>query len=94
MSLTQFLQFVGLGGGSVAVVSFIAEQVAAFQALSANAKRNYSFLASAVLALAAWGVVTYVPTGTLDVLNTPFLIVGGIFAVYFLGQAFHFTTKQ
>ena len=93
MDINQVLQYLVYGGGSVALVSFVAERLSWYQAQTAPAKQWLAFGTSSLIALGAYAVITYVPTTVLTALNPWFLIESGIFSVYFLGQAFHSQDK-
>lgn len=91
--MEEFLKFLIFGGGSVAVVSFLGERWAFFQTLIPEKKQFYSFLASALIGIGAYSVLTYAPISFIDGATPFFMIVSSIFGVYYLGQKFHLADK-
>lgn len=89
MTLKDFLLYLYAGGGSVMVVSFFVEYWTWFQRQTVDAKKWLSFVFSVLIGGGAYIVLTYVSQSTLDVIAPYFNIVATLFAVYFLGQAFH-----
>jgi hypothetical protein len=68
-NLTEVLKWLAAGGGSIviaAIASYAAEHSAAFQALSAMAKRVVAIVGGGLIGVAAWAVVTYVPAEVLQ----------------------------
>jgi len=82
-----------VSGGSVVVVSWIAEQIKAFQALVSNVKRWVFFGVATVLSIGSYLVLHYVPDATLLALTPYFVIIAGIFTSLFVVEKFHSVTK-
>ena len=93
MELTDFLQWLVFSGGAVVAFSWFAEQFPSWHALTAELKKLYSFLGSALLALGGWAILNYAPDVMLQALYEPFFILSGLFAMIFLGQRWHSATK-
>lgn len=94
MELSEFLVWLMSAVGATGAFSFIAEQFEGWHQLSPKVRYWVSVVASSLLGLGAWAVVTYVPPEVLESLRQPFLIVSSIVVTYFSGQAFHKVTKQ
>lgn len=89
MDLMQFLTWLATSAGAAAAVSFLAERIPAFQAWTPQVK-NYAMLAgSALAALAAYAVLTYVPAETLGMIAPWFQIVSGVFVAWLANQGAH-----
>jgi uncharacterized membrane protein HdeD (DUF308 family) len=82
-----------VAGGSVLVVSWVAEQITAFQALASNTKKWLFFGVSTVLSVGAYLVLHDVSTTVLTSLTPYFVIVSGIFTTLFISDKFHVETK-
>jgi len=93
MNLNDFLNFLIYSGGSVAVMSFIAERWAWFQSLVSEKKQLYSFIGSASIAIVSYAFLTYAPAGFIEAMTPYFTILASVFGVYYLGQAFHAEDK-
>lgn len=92
-NVEEFLKYLIFGGGSVATVSFLGERWAWFQLFEKEAKRFYSFVASALIGIGAYAFLTYAPAGTIEMLTPYFMIVSSVFGTHYLGQAFHAKDK-
>ena len=92
MDLNDFLVWLS-GAGGIIAVSYFAEKSSWFQAKSSEAKQWLIFGASAVLAIGAYSVVTYVSPALLSQLAPFFTILSTLFASIFVGQAFHASSK-
>ena len=88
-TLQDFLMWLIGAGGSIMVVSWIAERIPAFQDLSSAARQYIMFGAAALVGCGSLVVMTYVPSATLDAITPYFLIVASVFATVFLGNTFH-----
>lgn len=89
MTLTDFLIWLGSAAGATAFLSFVAERLPAFQALSPQAKSYTMLGGSVVIALAAYAVLTYVPAETLAQLAPVFQVVYGVVAAWLANQFAH-----
>lgn len=89
MDLTQFLTWLGTAAGAAAALSFIAERIPAFQTLTAEVKGYIMLGGSAVLALGAYAVLTYVPPDTLAQLAPWFQVIYGVVAAWIANQVAH-----
>lgn len=91
MNLTNALTFL-VSGGSIAVVSWIADQIPAFVSLASKVKMWLFFVISALLSVGSYAVLHYVPTAILAELAPYFIIVAGIFTTIFVGNSVHAVT--
>jgi uncharacterized membrane protein YfcA len=89
MDINSFFTWVMTSAGASALMSFIAEQIPAFKAMSSKAKWWAMLLGSVVLALISWACMTYIPAETLKQLDAPFKMVAAIVISYLANQAFH-----
>lgn len=89
MTITEFLTWLALSGGSAAAVSWIAEQIPQFQQLTVAAKKWIMFIASALVSVGAYAALTYVPVDILAAIAPYFAIVAGLFVTFFLNQVAH-----
>lgn len=93
MTLNEFLVWMG-SGGSIVFVSWIAERIAWFQALSKDAKQWVIYVSSVILSFIAYSVSTYASPELLAQLAPFFTILSASFISIFLGQAFYFFSKD
>lgn len=89
MTITDFLIWLGSSAGATAALSFIAERLPAFQALSSTAKSYTMLIGSILLAGVAYAVLTFVPSETLTALVPWFQIVYGAVASWIANQFAH-----
>ena len=89
MNLTDFLIWLGSSAGATAFLSFVAERLPAFQALSGTAKSYVMLAGSAAIALAAYFVLTLTPPDTLAQLTPIFQVVYGVVAAWLANQLAH-----
>lgn len=89
MSVNEFLLWLAMSGGAAIAVSWIAEQIPQFQNLTATAKRWTMFGGSALMAIGAYAILTYVPAELLSQIAPYFAIVAGLFGTFFLNQVAH-----
>ena len=89
MTLSQFLTWLFASGGSAVVASFILERSGKYQELASEARKWVFFVVAAVIALAGYFTVTYVPTDILNQIAPIFTIVAMIFTTVFLGTKAH-----
>ena len=94
MDFNQFILWVLNAGGSIAIVSWIAEQIPAFGTLDAAAKKWIFFVASALVSGGAYAVLTYAPADLLAQLAPIFQILYVVFTTVFASNAFHKVTKR
>jgi hypothetical protein len=92
MNINDFLVYLG-GIGAVAVISWLFEDWAWFQALVGKGKQLVFFLACAVIALGSQAVVTFVDPAVIASIAPWFATVSVLFAYVFLGTEFHVKTK-
>ena len=93
MSLQEFLIYLTTGG-SIIVVSWLAEKSAKFKELSKEVKEYIIYGASLLLSLGAYSVNTYVDPSVLEKLAPIFSIAATLFESVFLGQLYHFFAKS
>lgn len=89
MDLREFLIWLGTSAGAGAALSFIAERIPAFNALTSTVKAYIHLLGSLALALAAYAVMTFVPAETLDALLPWFQIVAAGVGTWIVNQVAH-----
>jgi len=89
MSIQEFLTWFAMSGGSAVAVSWIAERIPQFQALSSSVKQWVMFVASTLLAIGSYALLTYVPAETLSQVAPYFAIVVSVFGTFFLNQIAH-----
>ena len=94
MSLGEFLVWIASSGGAIVAVSFFSERSKKFQALTADQKQWFMFVASALLALGAFAIQQFVPAEVLVMLAPWFAIVATTFTSLFISKAFHKVDKQ
>ena len=90
----DFLVWLMSSGGGIAVASWIAERIPAFQGLTARMKEFLLFAASAVFSVAAYAVTVFVNPAVLESIAPWFLIVSGIFSTIVVGKIFHSADKR
>jgi len=89
MSLVQFLTWLTTSGGCSAALSFVAERVPRFQALTSEQKSYVHLGGSLAIALASYAVLTYVPQPALDQITPWFLLAAGVFGTWITNQLAH-----
>lgn len=94
MSIQEFLLWLMSGLGASFVFSYIAERWAWFQDLPADAKKLYSTIGSAVLAILAYVVYTYVPAEVWVLLSPYWQLVVAVVTVNYGTQVFHFYDRK
>lgn len=94
MDLTQFLTWLASAAGATAFLSFVAERIPAFQALSASAKGYVMLGGSIVLAMIAFAILTYVPPAALEQLKPWFQVLYGVIAAWLANQFAHKADPQ
>ena len=94
MNVNGFLTWILTGGGSIMVVSWILERIPKYQAQVEDTKKYIFFGCSAFISLAAYAVLTYVPTSVLLAIAPYFGILAITFSNVFIGQAFHKNDKK
>lgn len=94
MDITQALQWIVNSGGGIAIISWIAERLPWFQSQSTSMKEYIFLIASVVVSLVAYFVLTYVPADILAQTSPVFTILYGTFATLYLGKAAHLLDKK
>lgn len=93
MGINEVLQWLLGSGGVVIAVSWIVERWAWFQAKAANVKEWLFFGFTAIVWVAAYLVVTYVPATVIAAIQPYFLGVSGLFITVVVGKLFHQADK-
>jgi|FLOH01.1.fsa_nt_gi hypothetical protein len=93
MEINDFLVWLMSSGGAIIAFSWIAEQFPGWHNLVSEQRKWFSFGGSAVLALSAWAVLTYVSAAALSAIAVPFSLVAGVFVLVFVKDGFHNVTK-
>ena len=93
MNFNELLVWLGTSGGSTLAVSWILEQIPAFQLLTPVAKKWLFFVMCLVVSLGGYAVLNFVPASTLEAISPYFNIVIMVFISNFLGTGFHKVTK-
>ena len=93
MSINDFLQWMFASGGAIIAASWIFERVAWFQAQTPDLKELALFLASAVLSVGAYLVLTYIPENILVAIQPYFIMISGLFVTIIIGKMFHKVDK-
>lgn len=89
MTLQDFLVWLAAGGGSVALLSWIAERVAWFQTLTSE-NRKYAMIAgSVVIAIVAKLLLDFVPQTAIDIAAPYFGVAYGVILIYLQNQVAH-----
>jgi len=93
MTLQDFLVWLAAGGGSVAVLSWVAERVAWFQTLTAENKRLTMVLCSVFLAVASKLLLDFVPQESIEAIAPYFATIYGVVLIYLQNQVAHKLNK-
>lgn len=93
MTLQEFFVWIASGGGSVALLSWIAERIPQFQKLTANMKMLVMALGSVLLAVLAKLAIDFVPAETINALAPYFGVVYGVVLIFLQNQAAHLLDK-
>ncbi len=91
MDPKEFLLWLASSAGSAAALSFIAERLPSFQKLDPGRKAAVHLGGSLAIALAAYGVLTYVPPETLKAITPVFQLVAGVVGAWIANQIAHKT---
>jgi len=94
MELNEFLVFLFAGGGNVIIGSWILERISWFQSLDSEKKQYVFYVVGAVLAFAAYSVITFVPAETIEQISPFFFVLYTIFGGLISGDVFHKYTKR
>lgn len=94
MNLNDFLVWLANSGGSIIVLSWIAERWAWFQAQKPDAKQYMFFGGSVLVSAASYTVLHYVPASILTMLTPWFGLVYASFVTVFISKAFHALDKK
>lgn len=89
LSLTDFILWLTTSAGTSAVLSFLFERWAYFQAQSAKLKPWIMYGASLAVALAAYAVIVFVPADVIATLQPWFLIAAGVTVPFVATQIAH-----
>lgn len=89
MTITEFLTWLGSASGATAALSFLAERLPAFQALSPTAKSYIMLFGSMAIAGVSYAVLTYTPPEVLEQLVPWFQIVYVTVAAWIANQFAH-----
>lgn len=89
MTLPDFLTWLASAAGAAAALSFVAERIPAFTALAPDVKGYAMLIGSALLALAAYAVLAFVPAETLAQLAPWFQVIYGVAAAWIANQVAH-----
>lgn len=89
MTLPEFLTWLASAVGATVALSFVAERIPAFGALTPEVKGYVMLGGSAVLALTAYAVLNFVPADTLAQLAPWFQVVYGVVAAWIANQVAH-----
>ena len=94
MNLNDFLMLLLTAGGSAAVASWVLERMKWYKDIvDPENKRWVFFGVCVVLALGAFGVITFVPAAILLAIAPYFAIVASVFSSVFFGSVFHAQDK-
>lgn len=88
-SLLAFITWLATASGTAAAVSFIAERWPAFQQLEPRDKSIFMLVASALIAVISYGVMTYVPSEMLAQLEPVFKLIAGVVGAWMANQFAH-----
>jgi hypothetical protein len=89
MSPQEFLQWLASGLGANVVVSFLVERWPWFQNLASDTKKFLSIVGTAVIALAAYGIMIYVPATFWASINPYWQIIVAVVGMFVGTQVFH-----
>lgn len=89
MTITEFLTWLGSASGATAALSFVAERLPAFKALSPTAKSYTMLIGSVAIAGVAYAVLTYTPPEVLAQMVPWFQVVYGVVAAWIANQFAH-----
>jgi drug/metabolite transporter (DMT)-like permease len=92
----MFVDFLTMlsGVGVVGAVSYVLERMPWFQKLSGDIKEYVFFAICAVISVAAYATITYVPADVLSQITPWFTVVATLFTYLFLGKKFHEVDKK
>lgn len=93
MDIVAFLNWLASGLGANVLFSYLAERWPWFQSLAADAKSWLSVLATAVIAIAAYATLTYVPASFWVMVSPYWEIIVGAIGMYVGTQTFHKVDK-
>lgn len=89
MTPQDFLQWLASGLGANVVVSYLAERWAWFQSLTSEGRKWISAVFTALVAIAAYAVLTYVPADFWVLISPYWQIVVAVAGMYVGTQVFH-----
>jgi hypothetical protein len=93
-TLIQLMSWIVYSGGSILIMSWVADRIQAFANATRDAKQNIIIAGSVILALGFYAILSYVPATVLVQLEPWFRIVFGIVITYSGGQVVHILTKS
>ena len=92
--MREFLIWLSGGLGASTVFSYLAERWSWFQLQSPDNKKLYKTVGASLLALASFGMYTYVPTEFWMSLDPFWKVVLGVIAVNYGVEVFHWFDKK
>lgn len=94
MTIDQLLAWLVNSGGSIVVVSWLAERFPWYKEQLPNVKETMFFAACLVVSMSSYLALTYLPPETIAAISPYFTILYGTFGSLFLGNMFHSTDKK
>lgn len=88
MNLNDFLVYL-MGGGAVVLMSWVSEKSPWFQKQTTDVKWWIQMIGSVIVALTAWGIVTFLPKEILNEIAPAFAVVAGIVSMFITNQLAH-----
>jgi hypothetical protein len=93
MDFNGFMLWILNSGGSIVIVSWLSEQIPAFQALTPVFKKWVFFGGSFLVAGIAYSVLNFVPATVLGQIAPIFQLLYVAFTTVFVSDIFHKNTK-
>ena len=94
MTLAEFLAWLVNSGGAIAVVSFLFERWAWYQAQTSDNKRYMFFGACVIVSVLGYLGLTYIPPEIIQQIAPYFGILYSTFLAIFVGTKFHQEDKK
>ena len=94
IDINSFLAWLATGGGATITASWILEQLAWFQALTADSKKWTFFGVSAFISVASLAAVAYIPASMFLAITPYFMGIAGTFLFVFFGSGFNKATTK
>ena len=92
-TLIQLMSWIVYSGGSILIMSWIADRIQAFANATKDTKQGIIIGGALVLALGFYAILTYVSPDVLAILEPFFRIISGTVIAYSGGQIVHSLTK-